>query len=535
MTGAMYAAIGGLKSHMNNLNVIGNNIANVNTEAYKAQRMTFQESIYTTSRSGSNGGVTAGGNNPSQIGYGSSVGSIDLNMNPGTYAPTGFGLDCMMMGEGFFLVGDKGVVTTGGAADLTKFSLTRKGDFWKDPNGFIADRQGSIAYGFGTVYNPYKDAGTEASWLGFDQETLKTVTSQDCNTITSSALGPLRLPLSAAKPTKENGGLNGDEEQWQTGDPVYDLMGPVQRNADGKLYRSTVSMADLVSNVVTNALTDQKANATNPTDGSTTHYVAGDAAAGTPDTWYYVPEGGAYAVKLDANKNILGMYFADGTGTANGGIDATTGDLASNYNYTWTFAAGQAPTITAAAKPGVTPPNGATAPTTFWTYNGPLPNKEVAPIEPVSMSISKEGAIVCQNDNGQTVIIGYLAVGSCASNDGVTHVDGPYYKCQEGAGDMRVAALKGTLKGRYMNNMLTIDFEDDGNGQIAQVNIQPPANDAILQGGTNEIRNGGLEKSTADVATEFSNLILTQRGYQANTRIVTVTDSMLEELVNIKR
>ena len=100
---------------------------------------------------------------------------------------------------------------------------------------------------------------------------------------------------------------------------------------------------------------------------------------------------------------------------------------------------------------------------------------------------------------------------------------------------MRVAALKGTLKGRYMNNMLTIDFEDDGNGQIAQVNIQPPANDAILQGGTNEIRNGGLEKSTADVATEFSNLILTQRGYQANTRIVTVTDSMLEELVNIKR
>ena len=86
----MYAAIGGLKTHMNNLNVIGNNIANVNTEAYKAQRMTFQESIYTTSRSGSNGGVTAGGNNPSQIGYGSSVGSIDLNMNPGTYAPTGW-------------------------------------------------------------------------------------------------------------------------------------------------------------------------------------------------------------------------------------------------------------------------------------------------------------------------------------------------------------------------------------------------------------------------------------------------------------
>jgi len=50
-----------------------------------------------------------------------------------------------------------------------------------------------------------------------------------------------------------------------------------------------------------------------------------------------------------------------------------------------------------------------------------------------------------------------------------------------------------------------------------------------------EIVGGGLEASTADVATEFSNMILTQRGYQANTRIVTVTDSMLEELVNMKR
>ena len=530
----MYAAIGGLKTHMNNLNVIGNNIANVNTEAYKAQRMTFQESIYTTSRSGSNGGVTAGGNNPSQIGYGSSVGSIDLNMSPGTYAPTGYDLDCMLMGEGFFLVGDKGIVTTGGAADLTKFNLTRKGDFWKDASGFICDRLGSVAYGFGTVYNPYKDKGTEASWLGFDQETLKNVTSQDCDTIISSGLGTLRLPLSAAKPTKENGGLNGDEEAWQTGDPVYDLMGPVQRNADGYLYRSTVSMADIVSNVVTNALTDQKAaTATNPTDNSTTMFVQG--ANGAPDAWYYVPEGGAYAVKLDANKNILGMYFADGTGTADGGLAAASGNLASNYNYTWAFTAGAAPQITAAAKPGVTIPNGGTAPTTFWTYNGPMPNKEVAPIEPVSMSISKEGAIVCQNDNGQTVIIGYIAVGSCAANDGVTHLDGPYYKCQEGAGDMRVAALKGMLSGRYMNNMLTVDFLDNGNGQIAQTNIQPPANDAILLGGTNEIRNGGLEKSTADVATEFSNLILTQRGYQANTRIVTVTDSMLEELVNMKR
>ncbi|MDE7243507.1 MAG: flagellar hook-basal body complex protein, partial [Oscillospiraceae bacterium] len=110
----MYSAIGGLKTHMSNLNVIGNNIANVNTQTYKSQRMTFQESIYVTSRAGSNGTVSTGGNNPSQVGYGAQVGSIDLNMSPGTYSPTGYDLDCMIMGEGFFLVGDK---TTGDSVD----------------------------------------------------------------------------------------------------------------------------------------------------------------------------------------------------------------------------------------------------------------------------------------------------------------------------------------------------------------------------------------------------------------------------------
>ena len=99
----MYAAVGGLRSHMSKLNVIGNNIANVNTYGYKSQRMTFKESIYGTSRSGSNGNTVSGGNNPSQIGYGCSVGTIDLNMSPSTYSPTGVQMDCYIDGDGFFM------------------------------------------------------------------------------------------------------------------------------------------------------------------------------------------------------------------------------------------------------------------------------------------------------------------------------------------------------------------------------------------------------------------------------------------------
>ena len=83
MTGAMYAAIAGLRTHMQNLNVIGNNIANVNTAGYKSARAVFRTSIYTTLNGGSNGTSTTGGVNPSQIGYGANVGTIDIDMSTG--------------------------------------------------------------------------------------------------------------------------------------------------------------------------------------------------------------------------------------------------------------------------------------------------------------------------------------------------------------------------------------------------------------------------------------------------------------------
>ena len=107
LTGAMSAAISGLKTHMEALNVVGNNIANVNTYGYKAQRVTFKESIYNTLSAGSGGTVAMGGTNPRQIGYGCSIGTIDLDMTTGSLEPTGMPTDCAIKGDGFFLVGPK--------------------------------------------------------------------------------------------------------------------------------------------------------------------------------------------------------------------------------------------------------------------------------------------------------------------------------------------------------------------------------------------------------------------------------------------
>lgn len=154
MTGAMYAAISGLKTHMNKLNVIGNNVANVNTYGFKAGRCTFQEALYTTSRSGSNGTSYVGGRNPSQIGYGTELRSIDLKMSTGNYAPTGITSDCMIDGAGFFLVGGKDVersIDPNDPETLKSLTLTRVGDFDFRADGYLTDSQGNVVYGFLTI------------------------------------------------------------------------------------------------------------------------------------------------------------------------------------------------------------------------------------------------------------------------------------------------------------------------------------------------------------------------------------------------
>ena len=440
MTGAMYAAIGGLKSHMTKLNVIGNNVANVNTYGYKAQRMTFQESIYTTSKSGSNGGVTMGGNNPSQIGYGCSVGSIDLNMSPSTYAPTGVDLDCMLTGEGFFMVGDKidyeierdkdGNITniTGhgiqSASDLTQPLLTRVGNFWVDADGYICNRDNKVLYGFARVQNPnYNPKATP--------EQLKADPSIGEPTIISTELVPLRVPLSAAAPTEANGGRIKDTSQgaaadatidlWEEGDPVYPYLSSSNENRYATYQ-------------------DKASNIGNP-----------DTTVGTNGI-----RGTQIAVAQNTNENRI---------------------------------------------------------------------SDEMPVQLKNMQIGKDGSITGTAANGKTVVIGYVAIASADSPDGVTHMDGPYYKAMGGAGNLRVSALV-DLPTKYLGNQVAPTDPDDP---------QPNAADAILSDSTNSIKNGGLEASSTDVANEFAEMITTQRGYQANTRIITVTDSMLEELVNMKR
>ncbi len=161
MIRSMFSGVAGLRTHQSKMDVIGNNIANVNTTGYKSARATFIESIYQTSKSGGDGNNVYGGTNPSQIGYGSQIGSVDVNYGTGSYEPTGYGTDCMIDGTGFFLVGPKldadgGVPTiddgVGNSEDdgynASSLYLTRTGNFRFDGDGYLVDGNGNVVYGF---------------------------------------------------------------------------------------------------------------------------------------------------------------------------------------------------------------------------------------------------------------------------------------------------------------------------------------------------------------------------------------------------
>ena len=148
MLRAMDSAVAGLRAHQNKLDVIGNNIANVNTFGYKSMSYSFKEAMYQTATASTGGGATAGGVNPAQYGYGTLMGSISTDMSGSVPTYVG-GLNASIDGEGFFITyptNDKDIDPT--TIKETDFSYSRVGQFTVDGNGYLVDAGGNFVYGF---------------------------------------------------------------------------------------------------------------------------------------------------------------------------------------------------------------------------------------------------------------------------------------------------------------------------------------------------------------------------------------------------
>lgn len=153
MLRSMDSAVAGLRAHQNKMDVIGHNLANVNTFGFKAQTYTFKEAMYQTSTASTNGTDTAGGANAAQYGYGTLMGTIGTDMTASTPSYVG-GLNATINGEGFFLT-SKAKSKDGVERDVEdlknvdiEWEYTRVGQFSVDSKGFLVDGNGNFVYGF---------------------------------------------------------------------------------------------------------------------------------------------------------------------------------------------------------------------------------------------------------------------------------------------------------------------------------------------------------------------------------------------------
>lgn len=328
MTGSMNAAIAGMKSHMNKLNVIGNNVANVNTYGYKPGRVVFTTSQYTTTQSGSNGTALVGGRNPAQIGYGNQISTIDLDMSGGSYSPTGRNLDVTIAGDGFFLVGNKEVTKSIDPNDpnsLKSLTLTRLGRFDIDANGYLVDGEGNCVYGF---------LNTKAQGQGGAESVC-------------DQLVPIRLPKQSV-----NGDIllpdtpqQGNRLEDAKDDPNNQGQPPAAGKFDGikidpKTGKITATAKDTDKEIVVGYIA--MGNVTNPngvTQESGSYYKAGEGSGdlsvslmgGVGKELKITHVNGSMDPNAGGGNAPAGMAIgsAGGTGLITGGLEMSKTDLAS--------------------------------------------------------------------------------------------------------------------------------------------------------------------------------------------------------------
>ncbi|TWH60086.1 flagellar hook protein FlgE [Desulfitobacterium sp. LBE] len=144
MLRSLYSAISGLKNHQVKMDVIGNNIANVNTTGFKRSRVTFSTMLSQTMKGAGSPSANQGGTNPSQIGLGSMVSSIDQIMTPGSSQSTGKDTDMMIQGKGFFVLQNNGETV-----------YSRAGAFTQDDDGTLTE-PGTGAKVMGHMYGMEK-------------------------------------------------------------------------------------------------------------------------------------------------------------------------------------------------------------------------------------------------------------------------------------------------------------------------------------------------------------------------------------------
>jgi len=440
MMRALFSAISGMKNHMSYMDVVGNNIANVNTIAYKSSRATFQDILGQTVRGASTPQAGRGGTNPAQIGLGMQLGGIDNIMTQGSLQSTGKLTDFAVQGDGFFVV-----------SDGTRNFYTRDGAFDIDVEGTLVNPVTGLTV-MGWVADATGAVDTESP--------LQALQIPFGTRISAQATQDLTLPAPKAGMVMA-GNLD-------AGTPTV---------APDNEITTTVTAYDSLGNAKTIRVIFTK-TATNTWDVTAMHDI--------PD----VPGPDA----------TPGNAFDDAVTIANGTLSfLPTGTLdtgiANNGMVSFTLPA-------AALGTGADPLAFTLDLTTFSQYAGASQSNLQSQTGSaagalVSFAVGSTGEVTGIYSNGANRIIGQLALASFTNPGGLQRQGQNLWAPSSNSGEA-IVGLPNT----------------NGRGSVS---------------------TGTLESSNVDLAQQFTNVILAQRGFQSSSRVITAGDQMLQDLVNIIR
>lgn len=489
MMRSLFSGVSGLKVHQTKMDVIGNNISNVNTVGFKSSSVNFSDVFYQTTQSatGPNPATGTTGRNAMQIGLGANIASITQAIaTPGAAQRTDNPFDIMIEGDAFFIVKSAG----------TNY-FTKAGSFGVDE--------------FGTLCTP---SGAAVMGWQVDKDDPKRIVR---NTVSQlNIMGPDNL-YSQPQATKAGyiaGNIDKLDEQLTDPDgkmvniSFYDKTGQ-SYTADLKLYKNTadpdgkyrVDISDVVNDNGNSIFTTKDASgnyvllpaaelprfdfagiaytasAVDPVSGKVTFTKAPADDA----TINFNPANGEFQSVTDtAGVNSIGFtIYSSGYVAGDPATNAfETIDL--NFSSLTQFATSGASNITA-VKGSL---KGEDAGRTFGNMSG--------------VSVDASGKIYGKYDNGDSKLLGQIAVATFSNPSGLEAVGNNMFAATQNSGEF------------------------DGIGQ-----------DPTQGGG--KLTTGVLEMSNVDLSAQFTDMITTQRGFQANSRIITTSDTLLEELINLKR
>ncbi|WP_312560173.1 flagellar hook protein FlgE [Anaerospora sp.] len=544
MMRSLYAGVSGLRNHQTRMDVIGNNIANVNTVGFKGSRVTFQDVLSQSMKGASAGNGTRGGTNPMQVGLGMGVASIDTLFTDGSFQPTGKPTDLSIQGSGFFIL-----------TDGTNQMYTRAGNFDFDNEGNY------LVPGTG-----YKVAG----WVADDSGVV------NANGPVTGIKIPVGVTMAAKVSTQTTsaGNLSADAPVGtivQAPVELYDSLGIAHKmnttyyKIDNTTWLSKTTVAD--GSITANTQWQQISFNTNgsfkeavtinpPTASATTLNMPSLKMDETPNAVHtanhtvFDADGIPHAISMTFTTNATGdgwTYKISESGVKNptvvegtmdwdgtqylktphatpavpfsSPITVKAGDTNYNFTFTATDPAAAGVDFTAALAGStytakttldnfdITPTTGATPLSIKANLNAltSYAGESTVQVEKDgygagtldSKYIDTTGVIVGNFTNGQSKVLGQVALATFNNPSGLNKVGDNLFAKSVNSGDAKVGTSG--------------------------------------SGGRGTFNPGNLEMSNVDLAQEFSNMIITQRGFQANSKIITTTDQMLEELANLKR